>query len=123
MYYVSLKFLGLFHLIFPCVRLILLEWFFFAFIVTTAYGGNLRAFLLHPDATPAVESIGAIVHSGLSWKVVLYGGLDESWFWFYRNEDSDIGRYWREKEGVSFKDMPFEEVTDNTIQRHKENIT
>ncbi len=82
--------------------------------MTTAYGGNLRAFLLHPDATPAVESIGAIVRSGLPWKVVLYGGLDESWFWFYRNEDSDIGRYWREKEGVAFKDMPFEEVADNT---------
>ena len=48
----------------------------FAFIYTAGYSGNLRAFLMNPEVERPIDSVAAVVESGMGkYKVVMGSGL------------------------------------------------
>ncbi len=77
-------------------------------LITAAYGGSLRAMMLRPEMSPAVDTMEKLVGSGLPWKVVVYGDLGQSW---YENSTNEVIRaYWNEKVPLRFQDFTFEVV-------------
>ncbi len=89
-------------------RIIILVWFMFAFLLTTAYGGILRAFLLKPDFPAAIEDISQVVAAGLPWKLVQYGDWVEQLI--AKSEIDFVKKYWAEKVPQRFQDFPFDAV-------------
>ncbi len=80
----------------------------FAFICTAAYGGTLRAYMLHPEFTRPISTMEDIVKSGLTWKMVLYGDEIET---IVKNRNDDISRtFWEQKEVVGYNEYPVDTV-------------
>ena len=80
----------------------------FCFIVSAAYGGNLRAFLMDQDIEPPLDTIEKLVASGLPWNWVVYGHSSEDEIATSKNL---IHRqFWEEKEEVPYDPFPYERV-------------
>ncbi len=54
-------------------RFVITSWFLSALIASTAYGGNLRAFLMTPEKEKPIDDLAGLAQSGLTWNMVLYG--------------------------------------------------
>ncbi len=90
------------------VRLVITSWFFYAFLLMTAYGGALRAFLLKPEFSEAISDLTQVVAEGLPWKVVLYGDWTEDRI--SKSEIDYVKKYWDEKEQQRYQDFPLDMV-------------
>ena len=86
-------------------------WLMYGFIMTAAYGGQLRASLLSPDFIEPINTIRDIVDSGLTWEIVDYG---DTTFATMKNQDGyDI--LMEKKKDIPFKNFPFETVSDKNL--------
>ena len=47
-------------------------WLLFAFLITSGYGGNLRAFLMNPILEPPINTLDDMLSSGYPWEQVSY---------------------------------------------------
>ncbi len=90
-------------------RMMACEWFIFAFLITTTYGGNLRAFLLTPQLSESIETVDEVITSGMPWKVVIYG--DEGQSWNENHTNPAVRYYWANKVPMKFTEFPFEAVS------------
>jgi len=83
-------------------------WLTFAFIITAAYAGNLRAYLMTPDEELPIETMQEIFDSGFTWDMFEFGGITsivES-----NPNDEMLQRFWKEKEKASFEIYIYERV-------------
>ncbi len=111
------------------------SWFLSALIASTAYGGNLRAFLMTPEKEKPIDDLAGLTQSGLTWNMVLYGETVERdmersqvggkrirehekaiFGHFFKktiffHQDPVIRQIWDEKEVVEYQLFPFERVT------------
>ncbi len=83
-------------------------WLWFAFLATSSYSGNLKAFLVTPDYPPPMETVDDILASGKPWKMVVYGDL------FEHNVLKRFPKIWAGKEITPYNDFPFEAVQLDT---------
>ncbi len=95
------------------VRLVITSWFFYAFLLTTAYGGVLRAFLLKPEFSETISDLTQVVAKGLPWKVVLYGDWTEDRI--SKSEIDYVKKYWDEKEPQRYQDFPLDMVCTKSL--------
>ncbi len=59
-------------------RWVIGSWMLFAFIYTAGYSGNLRAFLMNPEVERPIDSVAAVVESGMGkYKLVMGSGRPE----------------------------------------------
>ncbi len=91
-------------------RILFGVWIWVSFIVLSSYGGNLRAFLLHPKVPKPINTIEDLVKSGLPWNMVLYGEPIEKVL--EETQDPVFKKFWEEKEVVPYKSFPYDRMTD-----------
>ncbi len=91
-------------------RVVSLAWLLFTLIITSAYSGNLRAYLLKPKMHPAVETISDIVSSGLPWSMVLWG--DDLGVSLSQAKDPDMKTFWEKMRSEEYSNFPYETVRD-----------
>ena len=53
-------------------RCVICVWLLFAFLITSGYGGNLRAFLMNPILEPPINTLDDMLSSGYPWEQVSY---------------------------------------------------
>ncbi len=86
----------------------------YAFIMTAAYGGELRAALLKPKYGPTIDSIKDIVDSGLPWKLVNYGDTVVE---VALQEEEGYDAFMADREFLPYNDFPFETVCPLTQEK------
>ena len=59
------------------MRVIIGVWMLYCLLITSAYTGNLKAFLTNPGLTAPIDTLEDVVASGLPWGMVLYGEEEE----------------------------------------------
>ncbi|XP_040565678.1 uncharacterized protein [Lepeophtheirus salmonis] len=79
------------------VRCVIAVWLYYSFILLSAYGGELKAFLTNPRYTSPIETVKGVVDSGLPWGMVLYGEDEERIM--AETTDPYLKRLWEEKKG------------------------
>ena len=55
------------------LRILLQAWLMLAFIISSGYSGNLRAFLLLPEIDPPIGSLTEVVNGDIPWDFTLLG--------------------------------------------------
>ena len=85
-----------------------MAWLLVSFLLGVSYSGVLRASLISPEYTKAMETIEDIVNSGLPWKIVLFGSSHESLL--SDNPDEPYATFWKRKEVVPYSDFPHDIV-------------
>ena len=83
-------------------------WLLISFVLSIFYSGVLRASLISPYYSMPIETVHDIVHSGLPWKMVLFGSPEETML--SKNPDESYITFWRDKEVVPYSDFPYEIV-------------
>ncbi len=96
-------------------RVLSMSWYTFALIITAAYGGNLRAYLLKPDMHPAVETISDVVNSGLPWSMVQWG--DTLGVSLSLAQDQDTKTFWEDMKSAEYTNFPYEIVRSIKFKR------
>ncbi len=89
-------------------RCVIGAWLLFALIMTEAFGGSLRAYLLQPDYSEAINSFEDIVGSGLPWKMVVYG--EEFEHFLASQEQEPFKTFWQEKQEIEYSEYPIDTV-------------
>ena len=83
-------------------------WVTLAFVITSGYSGNLKAFLTTPKMSEPIDTVEKLVESGLPWSMTLYGEAIEDEL--ANSEDPVIQKFWKEKIVVPHSQFPLEEV-------------
>ncbi len=90
----------------PQIRVILCGWFVFSLIVTAAYGGSLRAYIMRPRMSKPISTMEDIVQSGLPWRIPLYGETIET-FWAGHPDDTvQVCNLRHESDQIIYKFLP-----------------
>ncbi len=97
------------HIIF-LNRILFRVWLWVAFIVLSAYGGNLKAFLLRPKVPKPINSLEDLFNSGVPWNMVLFGEPIEKVL--EETQDPVFKKFWEEKEVVPYKPFPYDRLID-----------
>ena len=58
-------------------RIVIGVWIIYCLIISSAYSGNLKAYLTTPMYSDPINSLKDVVESGLPWGMVLYGEDEE----------------------------------------------
>lgn len=83
-------------------------WLWYSFIMTSAYGGALRAVLLNPGRKETLETLRDIVNSDFAWRAVDYGdGFWKTMKWL--GFDGFV-EFYDGLKFVPYRDFPLEEV-------------
>ncbi|CAB4063250.1 unnamed protein product [Lepeophtheirus salmonis] len=82
------------------VRCVVAVWLYYSFILLSAYGGELKAFLTNPRYTSPIETVKGVVDSGLPWGMVLYGEDEERIM--AETTDPYLKRLWEEKRVMKY---------------------
>jgi len=91
------------------LRILIIVWLTFSFLMTASYSGNLRAYLLTPDRAKPVDSLIELFESGLPWDMVPYSAVDG--VLQHSSPDEPIIKFWKEKENATYDDYIFERVS------------
>ena len=84
---------------------------FFSLVITTSYGGNLRAVLTNPQLTKPISNLEDVVNSGLSWNMVLFGENVERML--SESTDPVHKQFWRGKDILEYNEiLPFHRVSE-----------
>ncbi len=83
-------------------------WIASAVILTSAYGGNLRAFFTTPSYTRAMDTLADLVAGELPWTMVIYGAEVETFL--ATSPDPVHSAFWKRKKVVGFRSYPFDRV-------------
>lgn len=59
------------------MRVVVGVWMLYCLLITSAYTGNLKAFLTNPGLTSPIDTLQDVLASGLPWGMVLYGEEEE----------------------------------------------
>jgi len=90
------------------LRIIVGCWIISAFILSAAYGGNLRAFFLTPSIEPPIDSMAEVVGNGLPWTMTVTGEEIET---YLANTDIPLEKaLWDGKTEVPYSHFPHEQV-------------
>ncbi len=82
----------------------------YSFLITSFYGGELRAFLLKPVLLSPIDTVQDIVESGSKWKAVDYG--DFLWIALSNASFIDgIEQFSEEMEFVDYNPFPIDYVS------------
>ncbi len=82
-------------------------------IFTSAYGGNLRAFLMTPQYEKAIDTMHDIVNSKLPWTMILYGEEVEAHLMTSKNPIEKA--FWNGKTAVGYE--PFSYSLKGVLER------
>ncbi len=83
-------------------------WIIYSLILTSAYGGILRAFFTTPSYTRAMETMADVVAGELPWTMVIYGEEVET---FLATSPNPVhSTFWNHKKVVEFQEYPFDRV-------------
>ena len=78
-------------------------------MITSAYVGNLRAFLMSPSYLAPMATASDVIGSGLPWRVTIYQSPDER-YWTEAGKE-DVRRMWEDKtEAERYSPDVYEEV-------------
>jgi len=96
------------------LRIGVMVWLIFSFLITASYSGNLRAFLMTPERDKPIESIQDLFESGLNWNSVDYSLVDL----IVQNtpDDQKLQEFWKEKEVAEYEDYIYKRVNFHTFQ-------
>ena len=85
-------------------RIVIGVWIIYCLIISSAYSGNLKAFLTTPSFSDPMNSLKDVVESGLPWGMVLYGEDEERLM--QQSQDPIIQTIWREKIEEPYRPVP-----------------
>ena len=91
-------------------RILFGVWLWVSFIVLSAYGGKLKAFLLRPRVPKPINSLEDLFDSGLPWNMVLFGEPIEKVL--EETQDPVFKKFWEEKDVVPYKPFPYDRLKD-----------
>ena len=86
------------------LRIVIGVWIIYCLIISSAYSGNLKAFLTTPSFSDPMNSLKDVVESGLPWGMVLYGEDEERLM--QQSQDPIIQTIWREKIEEPYRPVP-----------------
>ncbi len=90
------------------LRVVCASWMVLAFVITSGYGGNLKAFLTTPKLSEPIDTIPRLLESGLPWTMVLYGEAVEHHL--STSVDPAIRRFWDGKDVIRHHHFPYEQM-------------
>ena len=90
----------------PQIRVILCGWFVFSLIVTAAYGGFLRAYIMRPRMSKPISTMEDIVQSGLPWRIPLYGETIETFWAGYPDDTVQVCNLRHESDQIIYTFLP-----------------
>ena len=73
-------------------------------VVTSAYQGNLRAFLTTPTFSSPINTLAEVIESGLPWGMVMYGEEEERLM--AESTDPVISTIWNDKIEEPYRPIP-----------------
>ena len=80
------------------------SWLFYSFLLRSAYGGNLVAFITTPQLTKPIHTLNQLIKSGLPWDMVLYGEEVETAL--AESEEFIFKTIWDQKNVVPYQSTP-----------------
>nr|XP_040569314.1 glutamate receptor ionotropic, delta-2-like [Lepeophtheirus salmonis] len=79
-------------------------WFIYCFVMSAAYGGELKAYLTTPTFSNPINTLEDVVENDLPWGMILYGELEESIM--AQSKDKIVQKIWADKIVLEYQVLP-----------------